>query len=69
MMVVYRISFRDESEMLNSWNYPYKSLLQNRLFAFNWPFGRKNAPILAFLKLTDNEIVMKAHCLPCQSIV
>ena len=64
MMVVCGISFRDESEMLNSWNYPYKPLLQNRLFAFYWPFGRENAPILAFSKPADNETVMKTHCFP-----
>jgi hypothetical protein len=56
-------------QLLNNPILFYKALLQNRLFAFNWPFGRKNAPFLAFLKLTDNEIVMKAHCFPCQSIV
>ena len=34
-----------------------KVFLQNRLCLLSWSFGRKNAPILVFLQIVDNETV------------
>ena len=40
-------------------NFLDKVFLQNRLCLLSWSFGRKNASILVFLQVTDNEMVAK----------